>query len=90
MPDVLKLQQAAASETKQREPGFGRAKAIILIHLYGSPSQLEWVDPKPDAPESSHGRMLSGLIPPTARIGTSLGITASWAFSAAGLARSLP
>src|SRR4051812_45108567 len=55
LPDVLKLQQAAAGEAKEREPGFGRAKAIILIHLYGSPSQLEWVDCKPDAPAEVRG-----------------------------------
>jgi len=61
LPDVLKLQQAAAGEGKQREPGFGRAKAIILIHLYGSPSQLEWVDPKPDAPVEVRGQF--GAIP---------------------------
>src|SRR5438105_4923402 len=61
LPDVLKLQQAAASEAKQRDPGFGRAKAIILIHLYGSPSQLEWVDPKPDAPAEIRGQF--GAIP---------------------------
>src|SRR5665213_3359506 len=28
--------------------GFGRAKACILLFLYGSPSQLETFDPKPD------------------------------------------
>jgi hypothetical protein len=61
LPDVLKLQEAAAGETKQREPGFGRAKSIILIHLYGSPSQLEWVDPKPDAPIEVRGEF--GVIP---------------------------
>src|SRR5437773_6282777 len=61
LPDVLKLQAAAAGEAKEREPGFGKAKAIILIHLYGSPSQLEWVDPKPDAPVEVRGQF--GVIP---------------------------
>ena len=61
LPDVLRLQQAAAGEGKEREPGFGRAKAIILIHLYGSPSQLEWVDPKPEAPVEIRGEF--GVIP---------------------------
>src|ERR1044071_8909773 len=61
LPEVLKLQQAAAGEAKEREPGFGRAKAIILIHLYGAPSQLEWVDPKPDAPVEIRGEF--GVIP---------------------------
>ena len=40
---------------------FGRAKSIILIHLYGSPSQLEWVDCKPDAPVEIRGEF--GVIP---------------------------
>ena len=31
--------------------GFGKAKACILLFLYGSPSQLETFDPKPEAPE---------------------------------------
>src|SRR6185369_9649760 len=61
LPDVLKLQELAASESKEREPGFGRAKAIILIHLYGAPSQLEWVDCKPDAPLEVRGQF--GVIP---------------------------
>jgi hypothetical protein len=40
---------------------FGRAKSVILIHLYGAPSQLEWVDPKPDAPREIRGEL--GVIP---------------------------
>src|SRR6185312_13533991 len=66
LPDVLKLQELSAAEqtaTNGRgfEPGFGRAKAIILIHLYGAPSQLEWVDCKPDAPVEVRGQF--GVIP---------------------------
>src|SRR3954467_14184162 len=59
LPDILRLQEASASDGTRNvpttEPGFGRAKAIILIHLYGSPSQLEWVDCKPDAPVEVRG-----------------------------------
>ena len=36
-------------------PGFGRAKACILLFMYGSPSQLETFDPKPEAPEEIRG-----------------------------------
>src|SRR5205085_6921335 len=60
LPDVLRL-QAAGAETPKDDPSFGRAKAIILIHLYGSPSQLEWVDCKPDAPVEVRGEF--GVIP---------------------------
>jgi hypothetical protein len=36
---------------------FGRAKSCILLFLYGSPSQLETFDPKPDAPEGIRGEL---------------------------------
>jgi hypothetical protein len=55
LADVLRLRDAAASDAAVRPPSFGRAKSIILIHLYGSPSQLETVDPKPDAPVEIRG-----------------------------------
>ncbi len=42
-------------------PGFGRAKACILLFMYGSPSQLETFDPKPDAPLEIRGEL--GCIP---------------------------
>ena len=35
--------------------GFGKAKSCILLFLYGSPSQLETFDPKPDAPVEIRG-----------------------------------
>src|SRR6266478_2236916 len=35
--------------------GFGQAKSCILLFLYGSPSQLETFDPKPDAPVEVRG-----------------------------------
>ncbi|MCS6852268.1 MAG: DUF1501 domain-containing protein [Gemmataceae bacterium] len=38
-------------------PRFGQAKACILLFLYGSPSQLETWDMKPDAPEEIRGEM---------------------------------
>jgi hypothetical protein len=42
-------------------PGFGQAKACVLLFLYGSPSQLETFDPKPDAPVEIRGEL--GCIP---------------------------
>jgi len=54
-------QAASASQAATKPKSFGRAKSIILIHLYGSPSQLEWVDPKPDAPLEIRGDL--GSIP---------------------------
>ncbi len=60
LPDITTLQaSAAAGPTRGRS--FGKAKNVILIHLYGAPSQLEWVDPKPDAPVEIRGEL--GVIP---------------------------
>lgn len=61
LPQVLRLQELSATDAKPQEHGFGKAKAIILIHLYGSPSQIEWVDCKPDAPADIRGEL--GVIP---------------------------
>src|SRR5207248_7970787 len=36
---------------------FGRAKSCILLHLYGSPSQIETFDMKPDAPAEIRGEL---------------------------------
>src|SRR4029079_19305462 len=41
--------------------GFGRAKACILLYLYGAPSQIETFDPKPAAPVEVRGEL--GTIP---------------------------
>jgi hypothetical protein len=40
---------------------FGQAKSCILLFLYGSPSQMETFDPKPDAPVEIRGEF--GWIP---------------------------
>jgi hypothetical protein len=59
LADLFRLQAAAAPVPRPRS--FGKARSIILIHLYGSPSQLEFVDPKPDAPVEIRGEL--GSIP---------------------------
>ena len=61
LTDLVDWQAASAKETTPRTSSFGRAKSIILIHLYGAPSQIEWVDPKPDAPVEIRGEL--GCIP---------------------------
>ena len=51
LPDLLRLQEASAAPAdKPGHRGFGQAKACILLYLYGAPSQLEFLDLKPDAP----------------------------------------
>lgn len=34
---------------------FGRAKAVVVLYLYGAPSQMDTLDPKPDAPAERRG-----------------------------------
>ena len=57
----------AAEDTSQAQalPGFGQAKNVILLFLYGGVSQLDTLDPKPDAPEDIRG--------PFSPVATSLG-----------------
>jgi len=62
--DLNTLQQASAA-TGSNLGSFGKAKNVILIHLYGSPSQLETFDPKPDAPVEVRGELgfISSCLP---------------------------
>jgi hypothetical protein len=56
--DSLLIQQASAEAiVTSTAPGFGQAKNCILLFLYGSPSQLETFDMKPDAPIEIRGPM---------------------------------
>jgi Protein of unknown function (DUF1501) len=49
--------EARASASTAHLPGFGKAKRCILLFLYGSPSQLETFDMKPQAPVEIRGTM---------------------------------
>jgi hypothetical protein len=56
LSDYLRLTDAQAATSRQRvAKSFGRAKSCILLYLYGSPSQLETFDMKPDAPVEIRG-----------------------------------
>ncbi|MBX3438218.1 MAG: DUF1501 domain-containing protein, partial [Planctomycetaceae bacterium] len=46
-----------ASQDSSVLPSFGRAKRCIILFLYGSPSQLETFDMKPEAPVEIRGTM---------------------------------
>jgi hypothetical protein len=76
--DLLRAEEGAAASAI-RPPSFGRAKACILLYLYGSPSQLETFDVKPDAPLEIRGELgtiatsipgfaIGELLPETARV----------------------
>src|SRR6185369_16883840 len=50
--------------------GFGSARRCVLLYLWGSPSQIDTLDPKPDAPAEVRGAL--GSIPtalPGIRVG---------------------
>ena len=49
--------QAAGAAQRGSEYGFGKAKNCIVLFLYGSPSQLETFDMKPQAPLEVRGSM---------------------------------
>lgn len=61
LSDVFGLQAAHAAQAeyiaapKPTEKTFGKAKNVLILFLYGSPSQLETFDMKPDAPEDIRG-----------------------------------
>ncbi len=48
---------AVASSSTSGLPGFGQAKACILLLMYGSPSQIETFDPTPNAPVEVRGEL---------------------------------
>src|SRR3954451_18091885 len=55
--DALSRSRAASDTPKGAN--FGRAKACILLYLYGAPSQIETFDPKPKAPVEIRGEFKS-------------------------------
>jgi hypothetical protein len=56
LADYLRLSEARASSAAAGAgKSFGKARACILLYLYGAPSQLETFDMKPDAPAEVRG-----------------------------------
>jgi hypothetical protein len=57
LADLLRAEETRAKQPKGVQPArsFGKAKACILLFLYGSPSQLETFDMKPDAAPEIRG-----------------------------------
>jgi hypothetical protein len=54
--DYFRLRDLQAA-SPERARSFGRAKACILLYLYGAPSQLELCDMKPHAPLEIRGEL---------------------------------
>lgn len=59
------LSSPQAKATSNNVSSFGRAKSVVLVMLSGGPSQLDTVDPKPDAPAEIRGEFntISTAIP---------------------------
>jgi hypothetical protein len=58
LADYLRLSATQAARPADRlSKSFGRAKACILLYLYGAPSQLETFDMKPAAPVEIRGEL---------------------------------
>lgn len=55
--DALRASESTHPETNAHQGSFGRAKRCIILFLYGSPSQMETVDMKPQAPVEIRGTM---------------------------------
>jgi hypothetical protein len=81
LPEFLRARAATGGSRPPlaADAHFGRAKACILLFMYGSPSQIEFADQKPGAPEEVRGELgsikstLPGcdvceLLPHTARV----------------------
>lgn len=54
-----------ANKFANGDTGFGRAKSVLVVLLSGGPSQLDTIDPKPDAPAEVRGEFstISTAIP---------------------------
>ncbi|HKI37286.1 MAG TPA: DUF1501 domain-containing protein [Gemmataceae bacterium] len=58
--DQLACSAARADlEKRTSDRSFGRAKNVILLYLFGGPSQLDTLDMKPDAPAEVRGPLKS-------------------------------
>ena len=76
-PLGLSLASQLKAAPNPQAAGFGSASRCLLLYLWGSPSQLDTFDPKPDAPAEVRGEL--GSIPtavPGVRVGEVLPRTA--------------
>jgi hypothetical protein len=55
LADALRASERRGED--RQDASFGKAKACILLYLYGAPSQLELADMKPDAPVEIRGEL---------------------------------
>ncbi|MCH2125498.1 MAG: DUF1501 domain-containing protein [Pirellulaceae bacterium] len=77
--ELLEARSAQTGTTTERKRSFGKAKSCILLYLWGSPSQLETFDVKPQAPVEIRGEFGRGIASsiPGYRVGELLPKTAA-------------
>src|SRR5438067_1037810 len=56
-PGASRGEPGASATGGTHRTGFGHAKSCILLFLFGSPSQHDTFDPKPDAPDEVRGEL---------------------------------
>lgn len=56
---ILGVKATAGQALAEARVGFGQAKSVLLILLSGGPSQLDTLDPKPEAPSEVRGEFSS-------------------------------
>jgi hypothetical protein len=56
---------ASADTSVAGRSSFGRAKSVVVLYLYGAPSQMDTLDPKPQAPLETRGEFgtISSALP---------------------------
>ena len=57
LPQSAQAETTAEPSSDSLLPGFGRAKNVILLYLFGGPSHLETLDMKPQAPVEIRGQL---------------------------------
>lgn len=55
LPDLLRREAAARPAAVSSAPGFGQARACILVFMWGGPSHIDTWDPKPEATDAIRG-----------------------------------
>lgn len=55
LPNMVAKGDAATNAESAAYPGFGQAQSVLIVLLSGGPSQLDTLDPKPEAPEEVRG-----------------------------------
>lgn len=58
LPGFLENQAQAAGSNENSIPGFGKAKRVIMLFMWGGPAHQETWDLKPDGPTETRGEFL--------------------------------